>query len=70
MNGSDLIVGIPWLFFGLSLAAIFVRMRRSRGPRRRTRDRQANQPAPGRGDSGAAPLADRAPTDQHGGGEP
>ncbi len=71
MHGSDLIVEIPWLFFVVSLAAIFVRIRRSRGPHRRPpRDSQAVQPALDRAGSDSAPLADRAPNDQHAGGEP
>jgi hypothetical protein len=45
MNGSDLIVEIPWIVFGLSLAAVCLRLRRFRRVSGRPRDREPQPPA-------------------------
>ncbi len=44
MTGSDLVVEIPWIVFGLSLAAICLHLRRSRRFPRRPRSRKAQPP--------------------------
>src|SRR5262249_6667900 len=43
MNGNDLIVEIPWILFGLLLAAVCLRLRRFRGSSGRSRGREPEQ---------------------------
>ena len=74
MSGSDLIVEIPWLFFGLSLAAICLRIRgprglrfgRSRGPRSRgSRGLRGRPSAPQPRQPGLGPPAPGQPGPGH-----
>jgi hypothetical protein len=44
MSGSDLLVEIPWIVFGLSLAAVCLRLRRFRRFPGRERHRQPEPP--------------------------
>ena len=45
MFGNDLIVEIPWIVFGLLLAAVCLRLRRFRRVSGRSRDGEPQQPA-------------------------
>lgn len=53
MIGNDLIVAIPWMAFGLSLAAVCLRLCRFHRCPARLRLRQARQPAEDGHDSSA-----------------
>jgi H+/gluconate symporter-like permease len=53
MIGSDLIVEIPWIVFGLTLAAVCLRLRRFRRLSGRSGDRESEAPAVGGNDSTA-----------------
>jgi hypothetical protein len=59
MTGSDLVAEIPWIIFGLSLAAICLRLRRSRRFPWRPRSREA-QPYSGDRSDRSAQLASTA----------
>jgi hypothetical protein len=53
MIGSDLLVEIPWIVFGLLLAAVCLRLRRFRRLSGRSRDREAQPPSADGNDSSA-----------------
>ncbi|HEY2077518.1 MAG TPA: hypothetical protein VGH53_14385 [Streptosporangiaceae bacterium] len=53
MIGSDLIVEIPWIVFGLTLAAVCLRLRRFRRLSGRPGDRESEAPAVDGNDSTA-----------------
>jgi hypothetical protein len=80
MSGSDLIALVPWLVFAAVLAAVYLRLRKSRHTSRHepSRPGQARSPRPGqpqlpqrpaRDDSpeaGPGPAGDGTGRDQHG----
>lgn len=65
MFGSDLIVEIPWIVFGLLLAAVCLRLRRFRRLSGRSSDRESEAPSVGGNDSSAI-TSEPAGNDHHG----
>lgn len=65
MNGSDLIVEIPWIVFGLALAAVCLRLRRFRRRSGRSRDREPQAP-PEAGNTSSAITGEPAGNAHHG----
>jgi hypothetical protein len=63
--GSDLIVEIPWIVFGLLLAAVCLRLRRFRRFSGRERDRESQPPSGDGNDSSA--IADEPAGNDHNG---
>jgi hypothetical protein len=64
MIGNDLIVEIPWIVFGLTLAAVCLRLRRFRRLSGRSGDRESETPAVGGNDSPAI-TGEPAGNDHH-----
>jgi hypothetical protein len=68
MIGSDLIVEIPWIIFGILLAAVCVRLCRFRPFSGRQRDLGSREPSEDGSHSSAAPASASEPVaDEHGG---
>jgi hypothetical protein len=65
MIGSDLIVAIPWMAFGLSLAAVCLRLCRFHRFSGRSRGREARQPAEDGRDSSANTSETTGNDDHH-----
>lgn len=67
MIGNDLVVEIPWIVFGVLLAAVCVRLCRLRRFSDRQQDPEFRQRSEDGGDSSAAPArADELGADHHG----
>jgi hypothetical protein len=65
MTGSDLIVEIPWIVFGLLLAVVCLRLRRFRRLSGRSPDRESQPPSVDGNDSPAI-TGEPAGNDHHG----
>jgi H+/gluconate symporter-like permease len=65
MIGNDLIVEIPWIVFGLLLAAVCLRLRRFRSASDRSRGRESQRPSDD-GDESSANNSEPAGNDHHG----
>jgi hypothetical protein len=69
MIGNDLIVEIPWIVFGLLLAAVCLRLGRFRRFSGRSRDRESQQAADD-GIDNSATTGEPAGNDHHGSAVP
>ncbi|HUB39510.1 MAG TPA: hypothetical protein VMA72_11715 [Streptosporangiaceae bacterium] len=65
MNGSDLIVELPWIVFGLALAAVCLRLRRFRRRAGRSGDRELETPAQAGSGGSSALTGEPAGTEHH-----